>query len=666
MFKFIDRPIFILSAPRAGSTLLFDTLARAKSLYTIGGESHEIIEGLSPLSVGPKGVRSNRLDTGNADAEIVRQIHERFLEKLLDREGNLFSQSKLQAARMLEKTPKNSLRIPFLKEIFPEACFIYLYRDPRENISSIMEAWRSGKFITYQNLPDWEGTWSLLLPPGYGEQRDKPLVEVAAFQWISANQYILDDLSVLPAECWTSVSYNNFTSAPADEIRRICEFMQISMDPQLEEFIYKSRLPISRNALTAPEKNKWRKNERAINTVLPEIASLYQQILTTTLPSDQASLMFDQFNREYQAGALQGPHAEMNMKVTSQPRTILVFGMHRSGTSALTGALAKAGICAGDETTLYGADQNNEKGFYEQRELVDINEEILIRNFLAGLPDSVDDRNGDAIDVLNGFGWLFGVWQDQKNLAAIALEKTEQRIVNFLSKLWSANSHESRFIIKDPRLSFTFPYWSKHIDKPIILIMARNPADVAKSLGRRDQIDAALSHELWGRYLYAAMLNSLGHQSYVIDYDRLIEFPETMMGELFKWLNLKGLELTDEMQAEAIRFISPALRHHKVNQNKKLPGETLDYYEQLRELFPFVPEEHITETRFCSKEQSWQSIVYLLARKFREGEARLLHAEMVHQRLTRHPLAGKVISTLSKVKKDDSFGALDYHLLSDD
>ena len=39
-----DRPIFIVSAPRSGSTLLFEVLSKVRDIYTIGGESHQMIE----------------------------------------------------------------------------------------------------------------------------------------------------------------------------------------------------------------------------------------------------------------------------------------------------------------------------------------------------------------------------------------------------------------------------------------------------------------------------------------------------------------------------------------------------------------------------------------------------------------------------------------------
>lgn len=39
-----DRPIFIVSTPRAGSTLLFETLSQFPELWTVGRESHDIME----------------------------------------------------------------------------------------------------------------------------------------------------------------------------------------------------------------------------------------------------------------------------------------------------------------------------------------------------------------------------------------------------------------------------------------------------------------------------------------------------------------------------------------------------------------------------------------------------------------------------------------------
>ena len=69
--------------------------------------------------------------------------------------------------RLLEKTPKNALRVPFLLEVFPDAQFIFPQSEPRANLSSMMQAWRAKGWVTYRQLPGWPGPWSLPLPPGY-------------------------------------------------------------------------------------------------------------------------------------------------------------------------------------------------------------------------------------------------------------------------------------------------------------------------------------------------------------------------------------------------------------------------------------------------------------------------------------------------------------------
>jgi hypothetical protein len=82
----------------------------------------------------------------------------------------------------LEKTPKNALRIPFLVEAFPDARFIFLFRNAKQNISSLLDSWRSGRYMTYPRLPRWpaDRPWSHLLIPGWQDLAGRPLAEVVA------------------------------------------------------------------------------------------------------------------------------------------------------------------------------------------------------------------------------------------------------------------------------------------------------------------------------------------------------------------------------------------------------------------------------------------------------------------------------------------------------
>lgn len=216
-----DRPVFIVSPPRSGSTMLFETLARAPRLFTIGDESHQLIEGVPQLNPEARGFESNRLLAEDATPAMAETLRRRFFEALRDREGRPPPMG--QPVRMLEKTPKNSLRVPFLARVFPQARFIYLYRDPRQVLSSMIEAWTTGRFRTYPQLPGWTGaSWSLLLVPGWRELIGRPLHEIVAAQWNAATRLLIDDLEGLPAERRTIARYDALLADPAAEIRRLC------------------------------------------------------------------------------------------------------------------------------------------------------------------------------------------------------------------------------------------------------------------------------------------------------------------------------------------------------------------------------------------------------------------------------------------------------------
>src|SRR5215212_5453939 len=80
----LARPLIIVSAPRAGSTLLFDTLARFPDVWTISEESHEIIEGIPALHPAAHGYASNRLTEADAAPPIITLLHDRFARQLQD------------------------------------------------------------------------------------------------------------------------------------------------------------------------------------------------------------------------------------------------------------------------------------------------------------------------------------------------------------------------------------------------------------------------------------------------------------------------------------------------------------------------------------------------------------------------------------------------------
>lgn len=272
----IRQPVFIVAAPRSGSTLLFETLAASAQFLTLGGEAHWLVEGSSELRPGAPGVESNRLTAEHCSEAVANRITADVLRALRDPQGNPVMHVS-GAIRLLEKTPKNALRIPFFDRIFPDARYILLWRDPRENVSSIIEAWRSGSWITYRHLEGWDGPWSMLLPPGWRALRGRPLEEIAAFQWESANRIALDDLARLPRERWTMLSYAELLADPRAAVRQLCAFAEVELDAALEQRVAQP-LPLSRYTHTPPAPGKWRRNEELVLRVLPALEPTWERL----------------------------------------------------------------------------------------------------------------------------------------------------------------------------------------------------------------------------------------------------------------------------------------------------------------------------------------------------------------------------------------------------
>ncbi|HBF47291.1 MAG TPA: zinc chelation protein SecC [Shewanella frigidimarina] len=273
-----DRPIIILSAPRSGSTLLFEVLSKSHSIWTIGGESHALIETIPKLNIAYRQFSSNALTEQDIDDELRQQLLLRFSDALKDNKGNKPDTIDTTNIRFLEKTPKNRLRVDFFNSLFPDALFIYLVREPKENISSIMQAWRSNKFVTYPNLPGWDKrNWSLLLPEKWQQLNRQPLQSIAAFQWQAANEAIMDSLQKIDSNRWCMVSYDQLIADPAKTVKQLCQFTDTDFDPALAQLCSKP-LAHSRYTISTPKPNKWLENYHDIAKIWPSASTTLNKI----------------------------------------------------------------------------------------------------------------------------------------------------------------------------------------------------------------------------------------------------------------------------------------------------------------------------------------------------------------------------------------------------
>jgi len=236
------------------------------------------MEGIAALHPAAHDWHSNRLDAADARPEVVEELSWRFAVTVKDRNNRPAG----PPLRMIEKTPKNSLRISFFEAAYPDATFVYLRRGARETLSSMIEAWQSGAFRTYPRLPGWSGLpWSLLLVPGWSELMDLPLPQIVARQWLATTRTLLDDLARLPPERVRAVDYDAFIDSPQAAVARLCGSLGLEWDRPLGK-----QLPHSRTTVSPPRAGKWRKHEAEIAEVWPLVAE--SDALSRAFAADRA------------------------------------------------------------------------------------------------------------------------------------------------------------------------------------------------------------------------------------------------------------------------------------------------------------------------------------------------------------------------------------------
>ena len=257
----LDRPVFIIGAPRSGTSLLYAILRRSSHFKHWPGESHEVWE--ADFHPALRDWDSNVLVADDLTEDAAARIHRSFF---------LVTGRK---HRLLDKTPRNALRVPFVDALFPDARYIYLQRDGRENVNSLINAWRTPRYRTYE-LPEPHSIpgvdpkwWKFVLYPGWRADRAGPLEVVCARQWIYSNDHALAASKEIGLDRWVDIRYEDLVSRPVDEVGRVLDFLGVGYERAVrDKAAATATTPI--NAVTPPERGKWRReNPAEIETVIP-------------------------------------------------------------------------------------------------------------------------------------------------------------------------------------------------------------------------------------------------------------------------------------------------------------------------------------------------------------------------------------------------------------
>jgi len=221
---------------------------------------------------------------------------------------------------------------------------------------------------------------------------------------------------------------------------------------------------------------------------------------------------------------------------------IIVAGCGRSGTSAVARMLHDSGICVGRE--LIPPDEGNAEGYYEERAVVQLNDEIVQT---AGL--GAFFTNPSRADILT---------------CARPLAERMRELAAEATPAW-----------KDPRFCWTLEAWLEAFDAPPrVVVCLRNPSEVIASAMRYygmadDEGWRAIAH-VWRseneRLLEVIDAHSL--TATCVEYDDVLSKPERVAACLSAFLR-------QEVRPAGVRA---DLRHHR----GELPDEFVELYVRVR------------------------------------------------------------------------------------
>jgi hypothetical protein len=180
---------------------------------------------------------------------------------------------------------------------------------------------------------------------------------------------------------------------------------------------------------------------------------------------------------------------------------VFILGMHRSGTSALTGMLAQAGFSVPSD--LMPATDANPKGYWESVSIMHLN-----NNFLAGM----ESEWASSLPLATG-------WSQSINC-----REWRTSLINIISKSFAGAELAT---IKDPRfctlISGLEPWLESTLIDTSFIIPIRHPLEVANSLRQAEGIELNKALRLWLKSIVTSEMTTRGYKRKFISFDELIE-----------------------------------------------------------------------------------------------------------------------------------------------
>jgi hypothetical protein len=275
-------PIIILGNSRSGTTVL----QKVMSMHP------DVAEWYEPNTLwlyADPGRQHDEFNETDATDRVKRYIRDQFL-KHQKQHGNRI---------VLEKTPQNILRIPYVRAIFPEAHFIFIVRSPFSFISSVELKWQrtitgGGIIRRLKHTPvaqlhyyAWRylvqqfekrilrriylSTWGPRYKGIYEDLKTHDLLTVIARQWAVCSKKAEHDLALFGDGQILRLRYEDFVDDPVADMERICAHCNLEMTDDM--------VKATRETVKSDRKFKWQRfNPQDLAQILPELKDEMQRL----------------------------------------------------------------------------------------------------------------------------------------------------------------------------------------------------------------------------------------------------------------------------------------------------------------------------------------------------------------------------------------------------
>ena len=215
-----------------------------------------------------------------------------------------------------------------------------------------------------------------------------------------------------------------------------------------------------------------------------------------------------------------------------------VLGMHRSGTSALTGMLCQSGFDS--PADLMPPTTANPRGYWESWSIY-----LLNTRFLGRMGSSWHDTKP----------FNYG-WEDNEMTNA-----WREELLQVLEKVFTSPTHP---IIKDPRFCILLPGLMPWLESSLInfsfLLPVRHPFEVVRSLELREKIPCAVGIRLWLRYVFSSELASRGYPRLFFAFEQLLNNSHAILEQC---KTILGAQRSERHDADATNYIDKGLWHQQ-------------------------------------------------------------------------------------------------------